>query len=307
MTGFFHNLLRWPQEWWQSEALRGLLEQQWGHVTVFVLVLARLSGLMAVGPLLGRRLIPLHVRCWGVICLAGLLTPGLARLGRSQDGLPLVPLAVTGAAADGLQAVPDSVRDALSTGMRFSGFALSTLHEFMLGLALGLGVCTLLTGVQLAGELIDQQSGGVFGTLSPVGTAGGGSGPLLFGLAAVMLLVSDAYLDLMRVVLESFQALPPGEFRVTRPLAEELTRIVGQSFLFAVHLAVPTLATMSLLALALGILGQTVPQMNVFSVGLPLRVLANVLVLLLTLPALRDHVLGRLPGLLQDLRMMVVF
>ncbi|HSH26054.1 MAG TPA: flagellar biosynthetic protein FliR, partial [Massilibacterium sp.] len=57
-------------------------------------------------------------------------------------------------------------------------------------------------------------------------------------------------------------------------------------FVIAFQMAIPIVASIFLLDVALGIIARTVPQVNVFVVGLPLKILAGFIVILMIMPIL---------------------
>ena len=76
-------------------------------------------------------------------------------------------------------------------------------------------------------------------------------------------------------------------------------------FVIGLKLAVPVVAALFMADLALGFIARTVPQMNVFVVGLPFKIGAGLVMVLLTLPIfiwftqiLMDRFFGYLDGLI---------
>ena len=66
-------------------------------------------------------------------------------------------------------------------------------------------------------------------------------------------------------------------------LADFVARVFGQMFIIAFQMAVPLVGCLFLVDLSLGIMARTVPQLNVFVVGLPLKILVSFIVLILTM------------------------
>src|SRR5262245_56908239 len=96
----------------------------------FTLVAARLAGMSLAGPAFGHSSIPLRVRALLVGAISFVVTPALS-------------------ASDGATPVPQSLPDYLWLG----------IVELALGLALGMGMTIILSALQMAGNLIDQQLG----------------------------------------------------------------------------------------------------------------------------------------------------
>ena len=107
---------------------------------------------------------------------------------------------------------------------------------------------------------------------------------------------------MVAALVETFQTLPIGEATVSVSAVELLRDLVHQSLVLAVQVAAPLLATMSLVALAMGFLGHTVPQINVLVVGFPIRALTNLLVLSLSMSGVARAVVDVVPKVIDQIR-----
>ena len=186
-------------------------------------------------------------------------------------------------------------------------WAWTGIGEFAFGMVLGLGVLIILSGVQLAGTLIDQQSGLALGGIANPALEISGSlvGQSLFMLAVASLLVIEPtglHLMMISALVETFQTVPVGEATISPSTVELLSNLVHQSFVLGVQVAAPILATMSLVALAMGFLSRTVPQMNVLAVGFPVRGMVSTLVLCIALTGIGRHVIDTVPQVIDTLR-----
>ena len=242
----------------------------------FVLIAMRLAGLFAAGPVFGQAVVPHNVRLVLIVALAFVLTP----IAASE------PLAVPGSA---LQIV-------LPAGM-----------EFGLGFILGLGVMTVLSGLQLAGQLIDQQLGTSFAaTINPdLQSSVSVTGQMFFILGgAVLLLMEPVNGDLLLLssLVETFESLPPGQAVLPRETAFVLTQLVHKSLVLGVRVAAPVLATLSLVTLTLGFVGRSMPHVNQLTLGFPLRFSTGLFVLGLSLSGILEAVLESVPEALSEVQ-----
>ena len=78
----------------------------------------------------------------------------------------------------------------------------------------------------------------------------------------------------------------------TETLAKLLTGDIAMFFLAALEIAAPLLAALFLAEAALGLLARAAPQMNVFQLGLPVKILVTLTLAGLALPILPDAVSG---------------
>ena len=302
----------------------------WGmlQMTAFTLVLLRIAGLMTLGPLWGNRMIPMQARALLALGLAALLTPtlpqaaaiGFARLdadGNGRIAADEVPAQLQsrfqrrlsdlgrGAEAD---LTPQEWPAAPQLPVSILDYAATAVTEFALGLALGLGVATLLSGLQLAGELIDQQTGLALAEVFNPGFEeldGGATGRFLFlfGTAVFLALPPlDGHLLVFAALVETFQTLPVGEATISADLVHLLSALVHGSMVLGLQVAAPVLAAMSLVALAMGMLGHTVPQVNVLVIGFPIRAIINLAILALTFSGAAETLILTLTQAIDALR-----
>jgi flagellar biosynthetic protein FliR len=65
-------------------------------------------------------------------------------------------------------------------------------------------------------------------------------------------------------------------------IAEHVMRMASGMFMTGIKIGAPVIVALLLTNVALGLIARTVPQMNIFIVGLPLRILVGVLALSVT-------------------------
>lgn len=311
---------------------RSLVESALQDVARFVLVLVRLSGLMIIGPFFGQSTVPMNVRAFLVISLALIITPvlpnqlqrGFVRLDENADGL-LTP--------DELPAGLEERRDAIIQARHLRPDAdlrpgdyltVSTqpptnlvdfvgliLGELTMGFLLGLGVLTILSGLQLAGQIVDQQAGFSLGEIinPDFDSTASITGQSLFMLGMTMLLVFEpmgGHLTMLRTVIQTFETLPIGEAFVSQSAIELIGGLVQQSLLLGLRVAAPLVITMSLVDLTLGFLGHSVPQVNLQAMGYAIRAALCLFFLTVMLSGVPEAMLNFVPTALESLNDVLV-
>jgi flagellar biosynthesis protein FliR len=179
--------------------------------------------------------------------------------------------------------------------------------EFSLGFLLGLGATVFLSGLQLAGQLIDQQLGLEFGAIVNPDLQGGASisSQTFFLLGGACLLVMrplNGHLMILSALFETFEAMPVGDAVLFGDAHTLFTELVQKSLLLAVQVAAPIMATMGLVTISMGFLGHSVPQINQLVVGFPVRSLAGMLVLTLSLSGTGRYVVDSVPSVIIDIQ-----
>jgi flagellar biosynthetic protein FliR len=179
-------------------------------------------------------------------------------------------------------------------------YAWTVVGELGLGFVMGLGVLTLMSGLQVAGELIDQQTGLSLGEIANPGLniTGSVTGQFLFMFATTVLLVMQPagyHLTMLSALVETFRSIPLGEAFVTTEAIDLLRDLVHQSLILGIQIAAPLMAAMSLVALTMGFLGHSVPQINVLVVGFPVRALMSLTVLMASLSGVARLIVDVVP------------
>jgi flagellar biosynthesis protein FliR len=161
------------------------------------------------------------------------------------------------------------------------------------GLALGFLGVLLFATFSFAGGLIDLFSGYSVAQLFDPGTQAPASifGQFYAVLATTLLFAIDGHLLLVRGFITSFDAAPLTSLSVDA-MAELVTGDIALFFVSALEIAAPLLAALFLSEAALGLLSRAAPQMNIFQVGLPVKILVTLSLAGLALPLLPDAVSG---------------
>ncbi|MDN5871212.1 MAG: flagellar biosynthetic protein FliR [Nitrococcus sp.] len=220
----------------------------------------RVGALMLTAPMFSNILIPVRVRVLFSVGLTVAVLPAVGSVPR-LDPLSAAVLLVAG-------------------------------QQVLIGAAIGLLVAMAFQAVALAGETLSITMGLGFATIISPQT--GVASPVIsqFLLIAVMLLflAVGGHLMLIELLAESFRTLPIATTGLGSQGFYALVAWAGQMFAGAVLLALPAIAVLLIVNLIIGVMTRAAPQMNVFSVGLPITLLAGfVVVLVILLPALPEH------------------
>lgn len=313
--------------WTRSMLVGGALAQ----FSMFSLVFVRMSGLLLVGPLLGQSAVPAQIRILIAITCSFLITPSLshqadrafANLDRNRDGR-LVKEEVP----DVLLAKYESINDRMGKPKDFPilrgdwrytfeapqslvAWGLLAVRELCFGLVLGLGLSIVFSGLELAGELIDQQTGiGLSGVFNPgmnIDSGVTGQALYLFGIMVFLTMTPVAgHLLVVSALLDTFQAIPIGEGFVTASSIDLLSDLVHQSLVLGIQIAAPILVAMAFTGLTMGFLSHTVPQINVLNLGFPIRAMINIFLLSLSLSGAAYLLMELIPAAIERLRLSLV-
>lgn len=163
------------------------------------------------------------------------------------------------------------------------------LKEFLVGIVLGLVPTILLYSVQLAGTLLDTQIGFSMANLfdPTIGMNTQLTGRLQNTLTILVLFATDAHHLLIQGILASFDWI---SLQASIPawadgrLSTFILECVKQMFMIGFMMAAPIIGTLFVVDFALGILTRAVPQMNIFAIAPPLKILINFAIYIFVLP-----------------------
>jgi flagellar biosynthetic protein FliR len=181
-------------------------------------------------------------------------------------------------------------------------------RELILGLALGLAVMILFTGLQLTGQIIGQMSGmsladvfdPTFNANIPVFTQ------LLDIVALSVFLAIGGHRQLIRALLDTFRARPPGGDDFPFSLVETLTVVLGESFVVGIRAAGPIMLALLMSVLVLGLISRTLPQLNVLVVGFSINALMMLGVMSICLGSIVAVVNGQAEAVIEIVRTAII-
>lgn len=289
------SLFTWEPS--SSSLWAALVEHALRDLARFGLVTVRLSGLMVLGPLFGPVSLPFRARALLTIALALIITPVLSNrpsaqldhLQRSGDGLLTheegpadlhhQPGGLTPASHRRLEGGSVSEEYIAREGIlpeTLGGYVVVAMGELLLGYVLSLGVLVVLSGLQIAGQLIDQQAGFSLGEIihPDFDSTGSVTGQALMMMGAMLFLLLEpwgGHLILFQALLRTFETMPVGEAYVSRSALELVVGLMQEAFILGVRVAAPLIVMMTLIDVTLGFLSHSVPQVNLQVVGFAIR------------------------------------
>lgn len=225
-------------------------------VGAFLWPLTRVAALVSVAPVLGSRILPARIRLMVALALTWAI-------------LPFAPPA-------------PAVEPFSPVGL------LIVAQQVLIGLSLGFLLRLVFGALELGGQMVATQMGLSFASL--VDPQSGAQSPLLSQfytlLGTLVFLSLNGHLLLIRLLVESFAALPLAATGADRDLLWTLVAWAGRMFGWAVLISLPAMASLLVVNLAFGVMTRAAPQLNIFAVGFPITLVLGLLILLYSLPTL---------------------
>ena len=246
------------------------LEQRSQHLLPAILVISRIGGLALHGPVLSSPAIPMHVKAFLVVSLGLSCYPAIAAGTQfpAEGGLLLAAALIAGELVIG--AVIGFLATAPILAMQFGGV--------FMGAQIGLGFARFYN------PAIDDESDAVE--------------QILFFLALAVFISLGGLEAMFGAVLSSFAAIPPGSvFGLIgggegAPLAEVALGTLSIALELGLRVSAPLFAIVFIETVAMGFLSRSVPQLNVMSVGFPVRLIIGCLAILGGLASIHEALLS---------------
>ena len=152
--------------------------------------------------------------------------------------------------------------------------ALLILSEAVLGLIMGLCVHFIFAGIKTGGEIMGFQMGFTMITLADPASGGQASitSNILHLVTLIVFLALDGHLHLLRALSGSFALIPPGGVHIGGALAGDILVLSSGMFSLAVKIAAPAIAALFMVELTLALMGRAAPQMNLLTLGFPIKI-----------------------------------
>ena len=184
-------------------------------------------------------------------------------------------------------------------------YAVIVMKEAIAGLLIGFGANICMAVVNFAGSIADMETGLSMATLLDPATKETTSitGVLYQYSFMLMLIASGMYRYLFGALADSFTLIPVnGVVFHADSLLQSMTEFMSDYILIGFRIVLPIFCVILLLNAILGVLAKVSPQLNMFAVGIQLKVLAGLTAMFLTT--------GMLPGaadfVYQEMKKMVV-
>ncbi|MDR2889625.1 MAG: flagellar biosynthetic protein FliR [Lachnospiraceae bacterium] len=180
------------------------------------------------------------------------------------------------------------------------GFAAIVIKEAACGFLIGLGANLCTTIVSFSGHITDMETGlsmaSLFDPLTKEQTSI--SGIYYNYIIMLMLLVSGMHQFILGALIETFTIIPinTAEFRMNE-IADTMLQFLRNYIIIGFRIALPVFIVTILVNAILGILAKVSPQMNMFAVGIQIKILIGIGVLLVTagmLPLAADMIFGEM-------------
>lgn len=237
----------------------------------WLLVFARMGGLLGMNPLFARRNIPGIVRAGLTFLMTVLIAPNIADARGIDGSLEL---------------------------------AIGLLRELFVGFACGFIFQIYYYMIFFAGDLMDTSFGLSMAKIFDAGTniQMSTSSNLLNILFVLYIFATDSHLLLIRIFTSSFQILPVGSVSLSPDAIQVFFELFVDVFSMALRLAIPFMAAEFVVELAMGVLMKLIPQIHVFVINIQFKILLGIILLLFFASPVAAFLDNYMRAMLEDLQ-----
>ena len=239
----------------------------------FLLILVRITGFTFTAPFFSLRNVPVRIK----------------------TGLSIFLTAIV------FYSVPYSTPE--YTGV--IGFAMLVVKEALAGAIMGLFANIAYHILAFAGQMIDMEIGfSMLNVMDPVTSVQTTITANLYGyLVLLIMLITNFHHYFIRSIVDSFQIIKVGMAELSPNLYMVMVQFITDYFVIGFRIVLPIFAAILIVNAILGILAKIAPQMNMFVVGMQLKIFVGLMVLAMIMelvPSVADFIFNKMREMLLD-------
>lgn len=229
------------------------------QLTLFSLIMMRMSGFILMNPIFGMRNVPMRVKAGFIFILT-------------------------------LMIYSQSVETAFETSSTIE-FGFLLIKEFVAGFIIGFVMELFFFAITFGGYIIDFQLGlsmaMVYDPQSNAQVAV--TGRLLQNWFLILFFAVDGHLVLMKLLATSAEIVPYGEIMITQDLWVRMSEIFLQCVDLGMRLAIPIIAAEFLIEVGVGVMNKVVPQVSVFVINIQMKLIVGMGLLVILFSPIGEH------------------
>lgn len=171
------------------------------------------------------------------------------------------------------------------------GYTIIVMKEIVTGFLIGFGANLCTAVVSFAGQIADMEMGLSMASLFDPTTKQQTTitGVYYNYMVLLLLMISGMHRYLLKALAETYELIPVnGAVFHDEALLQALITFMGDYIIVGFRICLPIFAVMILLNAVLGVLAKVSPQLNMFAVGIQMKVLVGFCILFVTTAMLPD-------------------
>lgn len=224
------------------------------ELDLIFIIFVRLTGFFVINPVYGRKSVPTMAK----VALAFLIALII---------LPVIDIDI---------------------GIPFKLFPYTFLiiKEFFVGFVISFCAFIMFSSIYVAGQIIDMKVGfGLVNILDPqINIQVPIMGNFQYILTLLVFLTINGHHHMLSAVIKSYDILPIGKAVITDPFFNNVIKIFSNMFVIAFKISLPIIGAILLTDIALALISRTIPQMNIFIVGIPIKIAVGIFIIVFYIP-----------------------
>lgn len=243
------------------------------NLELFLLILVRITGFIYTAPFFSLKNMPFRVKTGLSIFLAAIL----------------------------FYMAPAEVPE--YTGV--IGYSILVVIEALIGLIMGFFTNIAYYIINFAGQMMDMEIGfSMVNVMDPVTNIQTTITSNLYGyLVLLMMMITNLHHHFLRALVDSFQVIPIGTGSINPNLYQLMLSFITDYFIIGFRIILPVFAAILIVNTILAILAKVAPQMNMFVIGMQLKIFVGLIVLTLIIeyiPSVSDFIFNKMIAYLRD-------
>ncbi|MFH0702911.1 MAG: flagellar biosynthetic protein FliR [bacterium] len=242
---------------------------------VFLLVMARVSGMISTAPLLSTFPIPMMAKAGLAALSAFIMYPFVLKISLFQMPNDLITMSIM------------------------------IFKELFVGILIGFCAELIFIGIQIGGQLLSIQMGlAIANALDPVTKQQVPVvGQFYLFMASMVFIYLNGHHWLFSCVSESYNTIPIGiNFEFVTNIVPKILYFTSQLFAIAFNLTIPIFGMLFIIDIALALVSKIMPQMNIFMVGLPLKIYVGLALMGFFMSTTAVYLTGLMGNMLNSLK-----
>lgn len=227
-------------------------------ISAFSLILMRMTGFILLNPIFGRNDAPRLFRAGAILSLSMLM------YAYTETGTVQIT--------------------------SFPMYVMLMLKELLLGFTIGLVVNMFIYVILLAGENIDMQMGLSMSAAYDPGSniSMSVSGTFYNIMFILVFFTTHSHITLMRIFIESAEVVPYGSVHIGNNVSQHVLELFSQCTLLGIKMSLPVVFLLLITELAVGMMMKAVPQIDVFTINIQLKIMLGLLFMYITFQPMAD-------------------
>jgi flagellar biosynthetic protein FliR len=240
---------------------------------LFFLILVRITGFIYTAPFFSLKNVPIHVKTGFSIFLTAIMFYTVTTDVPKYDGV--------------------------------IGYASLVVMEAIVGVIMGFFANIAYYIVSFAGNIIDMDIGfSMVSQLDPITKVETTITSNLYGyLILLMMMITNLHHYFLKAIVDSFQVIKIGEAVINPSIYNLMVKFVTDYFIIGFRIVLPIFASILIVNTILAILAKVAPQMNMFVIGMQLKIFVGLFILALIIelvPSVADFIFNEMISMMKS-------